>query len=492
MHLGRMLIVLTLAALSGACAHTSKDVEPNLTNKTASNGSSQDASKAAVRATSSTSAGVSAAVGQAGDAVASETEGPDLDDSGKDLNAIPLEVNRMVLQWVDYYQGRGREHFERHLSRSTRYIPMMKEILKKQGLPEDLVYIALIESGFSAKAKSTASAVGYWQFIRGTGRLYGLRIDSYVDERRDFVKSTESAAQYFKALYDIFGSWYLAIASYNVGEGRIKKLVAKYHTKDFWQLVREGHLPKETINYLPKFTAARMIAKDPEKYGFTDIEYQDALAYEEVESPKSIDLRRMSEALAVDYDDLHDLNPAFKRGVVLSKAGPVNVRVPVGTKEKALAALESSSVITKQVLVAAADDDDFTYYRIRRGDNLNTIARRYHTTPKRIRSLNHMRSHNQLVAGKKIRVPNDYPTALARQELKLDRQKSAPTRKIASKKKDNEAGLGSPQRIHVVRKGESLVKIARQYHVPITELAQFNQLRRRSRVVAGTRLSIPD
>jgi membrane-bound lytic murein transglycosylase D len=228
-------------------------------------------------------------------AVAAEgPTGADLNDTGADLKAVPLAVNRQVLKWIDYFQGQGRPHMERYLSRSTRYMPVMKKILKENGLPEDLIYIALIESGFSGTAHSSAAAVGYWQFIKGTGKHYGLKIDTYMDERRDFVRSTQAACGYFKGLYDIFHSWYLAIASYNVGEGRVKSVVQKYRTRDFWQLARENKLPEETSNYVPKFIAARLIAKEPAKYGFTDIEYMPPLEYSEVDLATSVDFRKLS------------------------------------------------------------------------------------------------------------------------------------------------------------------------------------------------------
>jgi membrane-bound lytic murein transglycosylase D len=183
---------------------------------------------------------------------------------------------------------------ERYLSRSTRYAPIMKEILRKEGLPEDLIYIALIESGFSSTAHSTASAVGYWQFIRGTGKQYRLRIDSFVDERRDFERSTVAAADYFKGLYNLFGAWYLAIASYNVGENRVKGLVMRNKTRDFWKLARERRLPQETVDYVPKFLAARLIGKEPAKYGFTDVEYMPPLEFSTVSFASPIDIRRLA------------------------------------------------------------------------------------------------------------------------------------------------------------------------------------------------------
>ena len=142
-----------------------------------------------------------------------------------------------------------------------------------------------------------------------------------MDERRDFVRSTQAAADYFKGLYNLFGAWYLAIASYNVGENRVKSLVMKNHTRDFWKLARENRLPDETSNYVPKFLAARLIAKDPEKYGFTDIEYMPPLAFAEVEFNTSIDIRKLAQGMALEYDDLRDLNPSYKRGVAFAKAG---------------------------------------------------------------------------------------------------------------------------------------------------------------------------
>lgn len=186
-----------------------------------------------------------------------------------ELEIIPTELNANVDKWINYFQGRGRPHMERYLLRSTRYEALMKKVLRDNKLPEDLFYIALIESGFSSQAFSHASAVGYWQFIRGTGKRYKLQINQMIDERRDPVLSTQAAADYFKDLYARFNSWYLAMASYNVGEGRVDRAVKKYKTKDFWELTRNKRaLPRETDDYIPKYIAAKLIAKNPDKYGF--------------------------------------------------------------------------------------------------------------------------------------------------------------------------------------------------------------------------------
>ena len=188
--------------------------------------------------------------------------------NSEELETIPIEINENVEVWIKYFQGRGRPHMERYLARSTRYEALMKKVLRDNKLPEDLFYIALIESGFTSNARSTASAVGYWQFIRGTGKRYKLDINKMIDERRDPVLATQAAAEYFKDLYKIFDSWYLSMAAYNVGEGRVLRAVKKYKTRDFWQLSKNKHaLPKETDNYVPKYIAAKLIAKNPDKYG---------------------------------------------------------------------------------------------------------------------------------------------------------------------------------------------------------------------------------
>jgi membrane-bound lytic murein transglycosylase D len=422
----------------------------------------------------------------------------DLNDTGSDLADIPVSVNKAVLQWIDYFQGRGRPHMERYLSRSTRYAPIMKEILKKEGLPEDLIYIALIESGFSSTAHSHANAVGYWQFIRGTGKRYNLQIDSYVDERRDFVKATQAAADYFKGLYNLFGVWYLAIASYNVGENRVKGLVMKYHTRDFWQLARENKLPDETINYVPKFLAARLIAKEPEKYGFTDIDYQPPLAFTEVEFNTSIDIRKLAQGMNLDYDDLRDLNPSYKRGVAFEKGGKLKLRVPPGTEALALAAAPAASAGSPRVYVA---DEDYNYYRVRRGDTIATIARKFNTSQSQIRELNKIGNRSMLSVGRRIRVPAENVAGLTKQKVDVRKPATPVTKSVqlaaATAQVKSPSVSRSPQnqlktrKVHIVRKGENLIEIARKYRVSPRAIADHNNLRSKSSINVGARLEIP-
>ncbi len=189
---------------------------------------------------------------------------------------VPIQVNKQVKAYLVYFSTKRKEVIQRQLARSTRYLPMIKEVFQEYGLPEDLAYLAMIESGFNPEAQSPAGARGMWQFIKGTGVRYGLVIDGCIDERRDPVKSTRAAARYLLDLYKQFGSWYLAAASYNCGERRVQKELNKGNRENFWELSADKCLPSETENYVPQMIAATIIAKNPEKFGFKDVPYQPA------------------------------------------------------------------------------------------------------------------------------------------------------------------------------------------------------------------------
>ncbi len=411
-------------------------------------------------------------------------EAPVNNDLKEDLSSIPLEENELVQDWIDYFQGRGSDYMETYLSRSSKYVPIMKEIFKREGLPEDLVYVALIESGFSSVAKSSANAVGFWQFMRATGKRYGLQCDSYVDERRDFIKATVAAADYFKGLYNLFGSWYLAIASYNVGENKIKNLVMKYHTRDFWKLAQMRRLPKETKNYIPKFLAARMIAKDPAKYGFKDIQYLPAIEFTEIELGHSVDLKKLAQEMGIDYDELKDLNPSYKKGIALDKSGHLSLRVPkdFGDKAKAAAIV---AIVRDRTQIKVVDDDEISFYRVRNGETLGGIARKFHTSARRLRSLNNLGAKSRIVAGKKIKVPGDSVVGLSHSEMSKHRRKRS-ERSVAVAKSQKVA-----KHIHIVKRGESIAQIAQHYNVSVAKLIKSNQIKSHQRIVIGSRLEIP-
>jgi membrane-bound lytic murein transglycosylase D len=383
-----------------------------------------------------------------------------------DIKDVPMEYRYMVVKWLDYYQGRGRSYMERYLERSTRYLPLLKETLKTNGLPEDLVYIPLIESGFSPKARSRAGAVGYWQFIRGTGRRYGLVIDRLVDERQDPIKSSEAAALYFKGLYNLFGSWYLAIASYNVGENRIQRAVMTHLTRSFWELAHRRALPAETVDYVPKFIAACMIARAPEKYGFVDIDFNHPMTFDVVESSKSVDLQKLAFLMSIPYKEIREMNPSYRTRVATPIRGKILIRVPVGKRALAMENLEKTyTKVTTRMLASSPG-----VYRVRRGDNLSQIAKRFGTSVSALRNENDLRRGALLRVGLLLRIPES----------------------TASRhhKKRNSSRVQN-RRIHRVRPGDNLTSIAKRYKVTVQGIIAENKLLRKNKILVGNILKIP-
>jgi hypothetical protein len=228
---------------------------------------------------------------------------------------VPIQMNKQVRAYLVYFSTERKEVIRRYLARSTRYLPMIKEVFQEAGLPEDMAYLAMIESGFNSKAYSPANASGMWQFIKGTGLRYGLTIDSYVDERRDPEKSTRAAAKYLLDLYKQFGSWYLAAASYNCGEARVQRELDQSTHKNFWELSANMCLPNETKNYVPQMIAATIIAKNPEKFGFKNVPYLPALKCEKVQVNEPTSLKAAAVAVNVPLEEVQALNPELMRGV---------------------------------------------------------------------------------------------------------------------------------------------------------------------------------
>lgn len=407
----------------------------------------------------------------------------------EELEAIPTEVNPLVEKWIAYFQGKGRPHMERYLSRSTRYEKLMKKVLNDNGLPDDLFYIALIESGFSSRATSHAAAVGYWQFIRGTGKRYGLEINKFVDERRDPVLATQAAAEYFKGLYSVFGSWYLAMASYNVGENKVKKIVMKHMTRDFWELTRKRGLPKETVNYIPKFIAAKLIAKNPDKYGFGGIDYMPPIEFDHIEVKEPVNLRVMAEKMNINYEDFKDLNPRFKGEVAPVGSEKLTLRVPPGTAPQALLAAADSKV---EKVEYVADSGDTQTYKIRKGDSLYTIARKYRTTVAFLRDLNDLPKGKKLRIGMRLQVPDRTPL----RERKSKTASSAgmnSSRKVISQNSRNVASVRPTKSLkyHLVQSGDSLFSIAQRYNTSISELKKLNKMHAGRTLKAGIKLRLP-
>lgn len=243
---------------------------------------------------------------------------------------LPVTYNKKVSKWIHYYQTRGSRWFREWLERSTRYMPFLQDELRQAGLPTDLAFMVMIESGFSSHATSFAEAVGPWQFIEPTGNRYGLTRNWWLDERRDLTKSTRAAIRYLKDLHAEFGSWYLVAASYNMGENGLRRQIQKHGTKDFWTLVRKGALPAETQEYVPKILAAMLISKAPNLYGFRDVEKLERFEYEVINVPGGTDVNRLADVLGVTRKAMKDLNAELLLGYVPRQIDKHPIRVPKG------------------------------------------------------------------------------------------------------------------------------------------------------------------
>lgn len=316
---------------------------------------------------------------------------------------LPVTRNESVEKWIDFLKGRNKARTRVWLERSGRYAPLIKAKLRERGMPEDLIYLAFIESGFSPKAYSRAAASGIWQFIAETGRRYGLEVSSYVDERRDPIAATDAALEYLSELYDRFGSWYLAAAAYNTGENRVARIMRQVTGRergtdsDFWKIA--SRLPRETRNYVPLMLAAGHIAKEPEKYGFDGIEYQDPLAYDTVRVPGAVSLSAVARAAGTDRETVMDLNPHLIRGrTPPDRAYPI--RIPAGTATKFAVAFPS----IHQAEAARASVASATRHRVRRGETLTHIAKRYDVSVRDIQRWNGMGRRTLIRAGQTLRI----------------------------------------------------------------------------------------
>ena len=450
---------------------------------------------------------------------------------------IPIVLNERVNAAIRYFQTDARGAFERYFSRSTRYLPLIREIIRSYGLPEDLCYLPLVESGYNAHALSWAKALGLWQFIHSTGKIYGLNRSFWHDDRRDPVKATHAACQYLRDLYAKFDSWELALAAYNGGPGRVERTMAKERVSDFWRL---RTLRKETRNYVPLFMAATIICKNPQRYGFNpdEIKFESPLAFEEVAVGKCLDFSSVADALKVSADEIAFLNPELLRRQT-PPSGQYQLKIPAGAKEIFLAAypeleekatslvyhtvkrgeslkgiaskygvstgaiksannLRNSRVKSgKTLLIPTGEDNSFAdeptpsgpkstkngVYLVRRGDTLYEIALAFAVESDDIRRLNGMGKKSGIYVGQRLRIPRqggEIDTSSGYAKTSAENSDSAGAR----------AGNNSTALTHTVRRGESLTAIARKYDVSIAEILDWNSLAANTTILPRQRLTI--
>jgi len=319
----------------------------------------------------------------------------------KEESDFPLVFNDRVEKWLVYYTGNGKVYFKKWLERSGDYVHMFKEILIANNMPEELACVPIIESGVYPFAVSKANAVGLWQFIRPTGEIFGLERNHWYDERRDPVKSTKAAAKMLKELNEKFGDWYLALAAYNCGQNRVKRAIKKQGTKNFWDL----YLPKETEDYIAKIIAAVMISKDPLVFGFSD-DTNNRVRYETVDVYGPVDLKLAAKCAGCSQKDLIALNPELSRQCTPPNRIPYALKLPVGKSagfiKKFSRLSEKRKYLSKKQI--RSREHRVVIYRVRRGDNLSKIAKKYKVSVRKLKKWNRIARRNIIYPGQKLKI----------------------------------------------------------------------------------------
>lgn len=398
-------------------------------------------------------------------------EGTVVDSSGP----MPITLNKKVRLAIKYFQTKGRFVFTKWLERSGRYEKIVKDILQKKGLPTDLFYLAMIESGFNPSARSYARAVGMWQFISATGRHYGLRHNWWFDERRDYVKATEAAADHLADLYDRFGDWYLALAGYNCNPKKVEYNMRRYHTRNFWKLRR---LPRQTRNYIPTFLAATIIAKDPKKFGFY-VEKQKPLEVDQVAISESVDLNVIAGIVDTSYAYIREINPAVIRWVTPPGIKDFKLYIPKGKLEK-----------FKQGYARIPDDKKRSWvrHRIRSGETLSTIARKYHTSVSVIKSINKIRG-SMIRTGHHLLIP--VPQNKSQYYAQIARNSRPAPRSRAHRKRSTIRNVPGAKKIdYTVKRGDTLGEIAELYATRASNIRAWNGLRYGEHIYPNQKLTI--
>ena len=411
---------------------------------------------------------------------------------------VPLVLNAAVEKNLKYFKDGIHDRFQTYLDRFHHYREIVEPVFREFGLPTELMFLSLVESGFNPRAYSRARASGPWQFMKATGRMYKLNVSWYVDERRDPIKSTVAAAHHLRDLYDRFGSWPLALGAYNAGSGKISRAIKKTKSRDFWKIRRTWHIRRETKDYVPRFIAATLIATNPTAYGFT-VPDGDPHEFEEVLIAKRVQLSAITKQTGVSLEELKRLNPELRRSIVPISKGPgYHLKVPVG-----MASLVAMQHDTLPVWTQPPPPPT-QWYRVRRGDSLSVVARRFGMKVRQLKDMNNL-SSNLIRVGKKLRVRTGvddeinrtatwyrvrYGDSLGRiasrfgtSVRKLKRLNSLSTHLIYPGDRLRVRGTPAPQKSRTgesqwyrVRRGDSLWTIARQFSVSVRDLRTLNNL----------------
>jgi membrane-bound lytic murein transglycosylase D len=358
---------------------------------------------------------------------------------------LPLMMTDPVASYISYFSTRGRGTLERALARSGLYHDMIQRVLKEEGVPQDLIYLAQAESGFHPLALSRAGARGMWQFMASRAKGYGLERDWWVDERQDPEKSTRAAAHHLKDLYTEFGDWYLAMAAYNSGPGTVQKAVKRTGYADYWQLYRRNVLPKETRNYVPIILAVTIMAKNPEQYGLDKVVTEKPVPYDALQIDYPVDLRLAAECVDASASTLQDLNPSLLR-FTTPKDREFELHLPAGTKDRYLSAI---AAIPPDMRVW------WRYHKVAPGDTLASVAHSFHTTRQAIVQANSLDGDGELRVESELIIP------------------VAPGKHPA----DEVASYSRRATSYRVRKGDTVQTVADNFGVPPAMVRRWNHLK---------------
>ena len=395
---------------------------------------------------------------------------------------VPIPLNQRVLDYIELFQGRLHDFIEDGLRRGSKYLPMIQNVFRAEGLPLDLAYVPLIESAFKPNALSRVKAKGVWQFMTGTAVENGLRRDWYIDERSDPEKATLAAAKYLRTLGTLFnGDWHLALASYNGGPGRLQRAIKTANLNDFWGLAEKPRaLPHETREYVPMILAAIVIARNPAQYGF-EFDPEAALAFESVTLPRPVDLRRVAEWTETTIDEIQTLNPELRRWTTPVRDTRYELRVPPGTKDIVLSRLDASPT---------ADLASLKYYTVKHGDTLALVARKLNVSKPDLAEANYLPVSARLTAGDRLIVPHEATVLMA---ARADR--GIPV--ADARRTVNEAGQlaeATPtNRVRVsyqVKSGDTLASVARLFQTTVVSIKTWNPRLPSDRLTTGQRLTV--
>ena len=407
---------------------------------------------------------------------------------------VPLPLNEYVERAIGFFMGRGRHYIDHWLYLSGKYFPIMERVFREEGAPEELAILSMPESGLRPDAKSWARAVGMWQFMKGTGSLYGLRVNWWIDERQDFEKSTRAAARHLKDLYSELGDWNLVLGAYNAGAGRIYRAMRRSGSTDFWEMRK--YLPRQTRNYIPQFVAIARIILNPQNHGFTDVQKADSLAFDVVEINDCVDLRVLAKCALTTVDTLRELNPELFRWCTPPGVTGYRFRIPYGRKDTFLVSYSK---------IPAEQKKDWAIHTVKRGETVSSIARKYGLSASFLNEINNIHTSRRLRVGTVLaipipkdvaesKVPFDYSPEV--KGMNFDALKNYTTKDDISKtklryaKREVKQPKGKEKLVYHVKRGDTIGHIAEWYGVRASDIRNWNDIAYGSYIHAGQAIAV--